>query len=108
MPLIFIYVALYAMIKRAWPQMVTPKKAGILLFILGLLIKNHIDLFAQLYPDGGFTSGKIISSTWSAMLEGLHPTEAGNAALEHGIGGGMIGAMLYSILYFYLITWVQD
>ncbi|MBP1961047.1 DNA translocase FtsK [Paenibacillus aceris] len=99
-PLIFIYVALYAMIKRAWPQMVTPKKAGILLFILGLLIKNHIDLFAQLYPDGGFTSGKIISSTWDAMLEGLHPTDAGRAALEHGIGGGMIGGVLYSILYF--------
>ena len=34
------------------------------------------------------------------MLDGLHPTEAGKAALEHGIGGGMIGAMLYSILYF--------
>lgn len=99
-PLIFIYVALYAMIKRAWPQMVTPKKAGILLFILGLLIKNHIDLFAQLYPDGGFTSGKVIVSTWNAMLDGLHPTEAGKAALEHGIGGGMIGAMLYSVLYF--------
>ncbi|KRE83132.1 cell division protein FtsK [Paenibacillus sp. Soil766] len=99
-PLIFIYVALYAMIKRAWPQMVTPKKAGILLFILGLLIKNHIDLFAQLYPNNDFTSGKVISSTWSAMLEGLHPTEAGRSALEHGIGGGMIGAFLYSILYF--------
>lgn len=99
-PLIFIYVALYAMIKRAWPQMVTPKKAGILLFILGLLIKNHIDLFAQLYPNNDFTSGKVISSTWSAMLEGLHPTEAGRAALEHGIGGGMVGAFLYSILYF--------
>ncbi|UKS29828.1 DNA translocase FtsK [Paenibacillus sp. HWE-109] len=99
-PLIFIYVALYAMIKRAWPEMITPKKAGILLFILGLLIKNQIDLFAQLYPDGGFTSGKVISSTWTAMLEGLHPTEAGKAALEYGIGGGMIGAFLYSILYF--------
>lgn len=99
-PLIFIYVALYAMIKRAWPQMVTPKKAGILLFILGLLIKNHIDLFAQLYPDGGFSSGKVISSTWAAMLEGLRPTDAGKAALEHGIGGGMIGALLYSVLYF--------
>ncbi|SDM99806.1 DNA segregation ATPase FtsK/SpoIIIE, S-DNA-T family [Paenibacillus sp. yr247] len=99
-PLIFIYVALYAMIKRAWPQLVTAKKAGILLFVLGLLIKNHIDLFAQLYPDGGFTSGKIVSSTWSAMLEGLYPTDAGRAALEHGIGGGMIGAMLYSVLYF--------
>ncbi|MGO4272944.1 DNA translocase FtsK, partial [Paenibacillus sp. TAF58] len=99
-PLIFIYVALYAMIKRAWPQMVTPKKAGILLFILGLLIKNHIDLFAQLYPGGDFTSGKVIASTWNAMLDGLKPTEAGKAALEHGIGGGMIGAMLYSILYF--------
>ncbi|MEC0231505.1 DNA translocase FtsK [Paenibacillus alba] len=99
-PLIFIYIALYAMIKRAWPELVTVKKAGILLFILGLLIKNQIDLFAQLYPDGGFASGKIISSTWEAMLEGLNPTEAGRAALEYGIGGGMVGAVLYSILYF--------
>ncbi|MFD0698322.1 DNA translocase FtsK [Paenibacillus sp. GCM10027628] len=99
-PLIFIYVALYAMIKRAWPNMRTVKKAGILLFILGLLIKNHIDLFAQLYPDGGFSSGKIISSTWEAMLAGLHPTDAGKAALQFGIGGGMIGAILYGILYF--------
>ncbi|MFC5448402.1 FtsK/SpoIIIE family DNA translocase [Paenibacillus aestuarii] len=99
-PLIFIYVALYAMIKRAWPPLKTSKKAGILLFILGLLIKNHIDLFAQLYPDGGFSSGKVISSTWEAMLAGLHPTEAGKAALQHGIGGGMIGAVLYAILYF--------
>ncbi|MBD0380295.1 DNA translocase FtsK [Paenibacillus sedimenti] len=99
-PLIFIYVALYAMIKRAWPPMRTAKKAGVLLFILGLLIKNHIDLFAQLYPDGGFSSGKVISSTWDAMLAGLHPTDAGKAALQHGIGGGMIGAILYGILYF--------
>nr|WP_261807837.1 hypothetical protein [Paenibacillus sp. N3.4] len=99
-PLIFIYVALYAMIKRAWPPLVTPKKAGILLFILGLLIKNHIDLFAQLYPEGGFASGKVISSTWQAMLLGLQNNEAGRASLEHGIGGGMIGALMYSILYF--------
>jgi len=99
-PLIFIYVALYAMIKRAWPPLKTSKKAGILLFILGLLIKNQIDLFAQLYPDGGFSSGKVISSTWEAMLAGLHPTDVGKAALQHGIGGGMIGAILYAILYF--------
>ncbi|NEW05608.1 DNA translocase FtsK [Paenibacillus sp. SYP-B3998] len=99
-PLIFIYVGLYAMIKRAWPPMRTAKKAGVLLFIVGLLIKNHIDLFAQLYPDGGFSSGKVISSTWDAMLQGLHPSDVGKTALQHGIGGGMIGAFLYSVLYF--------
>lgn len=98
-PLIFIYVALYAMIKRAWPPLVTAKKAGILLFILGLLIKNHIDLFSQLYPGNDFTSGKVISWTWKTILDGLHPTDEGRASLEH-IGGGMIGAFLYSILYF--------
>ncbi|MGG1520174.1 DNA translocase FtsK [Paenibacillus oryzisoli] len=99
-PLIFIYVGLYAMIKRDWPPMVTPKKLGILLLILGLLIKNHIDLFTQLYPDNNFSSGKIISSTWDVMLGGLAPTDAGREAIEHGSGGGMIGALLYSILYF--------
>jgi S-DNA-T family DNA segregation ATPase FtsK/SpoIIIE len=100
-PLIFIYIALYAMIKRSWPPMKTAKKTGILLFILGLLIKNHIDLFAQLYPNGALDSdGVIISQTWRAMIDGLSPTETGKDILQHGVGGGMIGALLYSGLHF--------
>ncbi|UJF35396.1 FtsK/SpoIIIE family DNA translocase [Paenibacillus hexagrammi] len=104
-PVFFIYVALYAMIKRAWPPLKTAKKSGILLFVVALLIKNHIDLFLQLYPDGGFESGKVISATWDGMMDGLKPTEEGSEALKFGVGGGMIGALLYSILYFLFDNW---
>lgn len=99
-PLFCIYVALFAMIKREWPPLRTAKKTGLLLFVLGLLIKNHIDLFAQLYPDGDYSAGTVLSATWSAMMDGLKPTEAGADTLRHGVGGGMIGALLYSCLYF--------
>ncbi|MCD1257757.1 DNA translocase FtsK [Paenibacillus athensensis] len=34
------------------------------------------------------------------MMDGLQPTEAGADTLRHGVGGGMIGALLYSCLYF--------
>jgi S-DNA-T family DNA segregation ATPase FtsK/SpoIIIE len=99
-PIIFIYIALYAMVKRAWPQMWTPRKAGTLLLLLGVLIKNHIDLFLQLFPNGEFTDGKIISWTWDAMMQGLNPSEAAQENLKFGVGGGIIGAVLYSCLHF--------
>jgi S-DNA-T family DNA segregation ATPase FtsK/SpoIIIE len=100
-PLIFIYIALYAMIKRAWPLMRTAKKTGILLFIFGLLIKNHIDLFAQMYPNSTLGADSlIISQTWTAMMDGLKPTTVGKDTFLHGVGGGMIGALLYSGLRF--------
>jgi S-DNA-T family DNA segregation ATPase FtsK/SpoIIIE len=99
-PLIFIYIGLYAMIKRAWPPLKTAKKTGILLFILGLLIKNHIDLYSQLYPSGDFSDGSVISETWHTLIDGLSSSEPAVKALESGVGGGIIGALLYSALHF--------
>jgi S-DNA-T family DNA segregation ATPase FtsK/SpoIIIE len=99
-PLIFIYIALYSMIKRGWPPLRTAKKAGILLFICGLLIKNHIDLYSQLYPTGNFTDGSIITETWNTLIKGLSSNESAIKALQEGIGGGIIGALLYSLLHF--------
>jgi S-DNA-T family DNA segregation ATPase FtsK/SpoIIIE len=99
-PLIFIYIALYVMIKRGWPPLRTAKKAGILLFICGLLIKNHIDLYSQLYPTGNFTDGSIITETWVTLIKGLSSNESAIKALQEGIGGGIIGALLYSALHF--------
>ncbi|SEB47884.1 DNA translocase FtsK [Paenibacillus sp. GP183] len=99
-PLIFIYIALYTMIKRGWPPLRTAKKTGILLFIFGLLIKNHIDLYSQLYPTGNFTDGSIISETWTTLIKGLSSNESALKALQQGVGGGIIGALLYSALHF--------
>jgi S-DNA-T family DNA segregation ATPase FtsK/SpoIIIE len=99
-PLTCIYIALYVMIKRCWPPIRTMKKSGILLFVLGLLIKNHIDLFRQLYPNSDFSDGSIVSYTWHTMIDGLSSTQSAMKSLQDGVGGGLIGALLYSALRF--------
>jgi S-DNA-T family DNA segregation ATPase FtsK/SpoIIIE len=99
-PLFFIYIALFIMMKRAWPPLRTSRKAGLLLFLFGLLISSHITLFGQWYEGRAYTAGDIISKTWDSMLQGLQPTATGQTVLAHDVGGGMIGALLYASFYF--------
>lgn len=99
-PLVFIYVGLYVMMKREWPAWRTPKKTGLLLIVLALLLMSHISLFAQWFPKGQFTAGQILSQTWESMVNGLKATNQGQAILTYEVGGGMVGALLYSALYF--------
>lgn len=101
-PLICIYIALHVMIKRDWPRTWTTKKTGIVLIILGLLVMNHIRLFANLFPDGEFTAADIFRYSWQLMVQGIQP-EHGNI-LTDKVGGGMIGAAEYSVLYFLFDT----
>ncbi|WP_420819446.1 DNA translocase FtsK [Paenibacillus thalictri] len=104
-PLIFIYVGLFVMMKREWPKWKTVKKSGLLLFICGLLIMSHINLFELLYPKGNFTGGRVISETWTSMTSGFNASDKGRDILTHEVGGGMIGALLYSVLYFLFDNW---
>lgn len=99
-PLVFIYAALYAMMKRSWPVWRTSRKTGLLLIVLSLLLMSHISLFAQLYEKAEFTAGQIWSQTWISMVDGLEPTMQGQEILTAGVGGGMIGAFIYSVLYY--------
>lgn len=101
-PLICIYIALHVMIKRDWPRTWTTKKTGIVLIILGLLVMNHIRLFANLFPDGDFTASDIFRYSWQLMVQGIQP-EHGHV-LTDKVGGGMIGAAEYSVLYFLFDT----
>lgn len=98
-PLIFIYVGLYVMMKRQWPVWRTSRKIGTLLILLSILLMSHISLFAGLFPKGGFEAGQIMSITWSSLMAGLQPDEQGQAILRHEVGGGLIGASLYSFLF---------
>ncbi|WP_281887546.1 DNA translocase FtsK [Paenibacillus sp. YYML68] len=99
-PLLFIYIALYAMMKRQWPQWRTSRKSGLLLIILSLLLMSHISLFAKLFPKVDFTAGQIVSLTWTSLIDGLSPTESGQSILTDNVGGGMTGAVLYAALFF--------
>ncbi|SFL45035.1 DNA segregation ATPase FtsK/SpoIIIE, S-DNA-T family [Paenibacillus sp. 1_12] len=102
-PLVCIYAGLYVMVKRHWPTWRTSRKTGILLMIVALLIMSHISLFEQLYPKGTYTAGMIWSQTWASMVDGFNATDKGQAILTHQVGGGMVGAALYGILYFLFV-----
>ncbi|MDF2723654.1 MAG: ftsK, partial [Paenibacillus sp.] len=98
-PVIFIYIGLYVMIRRGWPTSWTTRKSGILLIVLGFLIMNHITMFQLSDQNGEWTSASwIISQTWASLSGGLNPHNA--QMLSNSVGGGMIGAILYACLYF--------
>ncbi|GAA3406534.1 DNA translocase FtsK [Paenibacillus hodogayensis] len=98
-PIIFICIGLYVMIRRGWPHGWTARRSGVLLIVLGFLIMNHITMFQLLDPNGEMMSARwIVGQTWSSLIDGLSPQN--NQVLSHQVGGGMIGAVLYACLYF--------
>lgn len=91
-PVVFIYIGLFVMVKRAWPLDWSSRKLGVSLFICAWLILNHMSMIQLLDPEQDYTAPSyIIGETWKSMTQGL---------LKDHIGGGMIGAFLYSALYF--------
>ena len=98
-PVVFIYIGLHVMIKRAWPDRWSPRKTGLLLLFFGFLIMNHITMFEKLDPNGEWLSASwIVSQTWSSLIGGLQPE--GAEILTNQVGGGLVGALLYACLFF--------
>jgi S-DNA-T family DNA segregation ATPase FtsK/SpoIIIE len=98
-PLVFIYIALFVMMKRSWPPMRTARKFGLLLFLFGLLVSSHITLFGEWYAGRDYAAGDIVTKTWDSMMQGLNPTTDGQSVLTHDVGGGLVGALLYAAFY---------
>lgn len=100
-PLIAIYVGLYAMMKREWPKIRTARKTGVLFVLLGYVVINHMSMFQTLDPSNEYRDATyILSQTWQSMKDGLKPAAETGLILQKDIGGGMIGALIYSVLYF--------
>lgn len=96
-----VYVGLYCMVKRAWPSEWTFRKTGILCLLLGFVLMNHMTMFETLDPNEDFRMPSyILGETWRTMTEGLSLSHNGTSILQNNIGGGMIGALLYALLYF--------
>lgn len=96
-----VYVGLYCMVKRAWPSDWTARKTGILCLLLGFVLMNHMSMFEALDPNEDFRMPSyILGETWRTMTEGLSLSHNGTSILQNNIGGGMIGALLYALLYF--------
>jgi S-DNA-T family DNA segregation ATPase FtsK/SpoIIIE len=99
-PIIFIYIGLYVMMKRAWPVIWSRWKTGIVLGLIGWVVLNHITMLGSIDTNEDLkVPADIVRMTWASMLDGLEP-DVGAAILPTHVGGGMIGAILYATLYF--------
>jgi S-DNA-T family DNA segregation ATPase FtsK/SpoIIIE len=99
-PIIFIYIGLYVMMKRAWPTSWSRWKMGVVIGLLGWFVINHISMMHSINSNDDLkVPADIIHVTWESMMAGLEP-DVGAAILPTNVGGGMVGALLYATLYF--------
>jgi DNA segregation ATPase FtsK/SpoIIIE, S-DNA-T family len=97
-----IWVGLYVMIKRSWPRGWTSRRSGFVLVSLGFAlwsamaaIDNSLGLIGSVSPSS------IINLTMNQLKEQLWkvPPAQDVPITEKDIGGGMVGALQYSVLY---------
>lgn len=85
-PLVFIYVGLFAMIKRDWPRGWTRRRTGVMLLIMAITLYSHMMFIANKEPvSSNVTSTFILSTTMESLKAGGQ------------VGGGLIGGVLYAI-----------
>lgn len=96
-PVIFIYVGLYVMMKREWPRSWSYRKTGVLLAIIAILISYHVSLFEKPLPEHTYTMSTVIKDSYTHIKESIiDPTIERS---ERHIGGGMVGALLFGVLH---------
>ncbi len=93
-PFMLIFVALLMMIGRKKIGMKDRLILGMLLIIMSLTIFSHGILFEQLSKSGGLLSDSVLRESWRILIN----TE-GIIHRSNALGGGMIGALLFSGLH---------
>ncbi|MGE5702262.1 MAG: DNA translocase FtsK [Clostridia bacterium] len=91
LPLLLIGVAIHMMFTRKMPH-ITPQLFGCLLVLLGILLWDHLVLYKLLTANGRFLEKNMIVETWE-LLKTAHSQKVSTT----GIGGGMVGAVLFTI-----------
>ncbi|WP_373229533.1 DNA translocase FtsK [Cohnella sp.] len=97
-----IWIGLYVMVKRSWPRGWTSRRSGFVLVCFGFAlwssmaaIDNSLRLIDAVSPSS------IVSQTTDQLREQLWqvPPAQDVPITEKDIGGGMVGALQYSVLY---------
>lgn len=93
-PFMLIFVALLMMIGRKKIGLKDRLILGMLLIIMSLTIFSHGILFEQLSKSGGLLSDSVLRESWRILINTDGIIHRSNA-----LGGGMIGALLFSGLH---------
>jgi S-DNA-T family DNA segregation ATPase FtsK/SpoIIIE len=85
-------LSVYLMWKREIPFFFNTKLIGCYLIISSLLLLSHVNNFHLLTNNGRYKDPSIIRNTWDAFM-----MEINGEASTTGLGGGMIGAVLFAL-----------
>ncbi|MCG6182245.1 DNA translocase FtsK [Anoxybacillus sp. LAT_38] len=88
--------SLYVIWKRSWPPFFQRVLVGLYLIVLSLLLFSHESLFHILSRNGKLANPSIIRTTWELFWADVH----GENSSFSDLGGGMLGALLYTISYY--------
>ncbi|PGS47145.1 DNA translocase FtsK [Bacillus sp. AFS041924] len=93
--LFIIGLSAYSIIYRKRPPFVSSVTIGGLLIFLSILMFSHVTLFDLIAKNNQFKDQSVIKRTLDLFLE-----EAKGKIGVVDLGGGMIGALLFAVLYF--------
>ncbi|MGO0061655.1 DNA translocase FtsK [Brevibacillus fluminis] len=91
LPIIMIAVAIHMMFTRKMPR-ITPQLFGTLLILLGILMWDHLLLYKMVTADGKYADQNMIRATWDRLL-----MDQSQKVSTTGVGGGMTGAVFFTI-----------
>lgn len=94
-PLFMIGISFYVMWKRKWPTKWSFRWSGVFLICVSFLLLSHLRLVEALTADGRFSEQSVIGVTWSLFKEDF----VSDVPLVD-LGGGMLGAVLFTVLNF--------
>lgn len=94
LPVACIVLSGYLIWKRKWPDFFTRKLTGVYFIFLSLLLLSHVKLFELLSSHGPLTKPSVILNTWE-----LFWMELRGETSTVDLGGGMTGAILFSLLF---------
>lgn len=85
----------YIMWKRELPFLFTNRHIGIYLILTSILLLSHVTLFENLSNGGKFSDPSVIKNTFQLFV-----MEVKQETSTTDLGGGIIGAVLFSLFYY--------
>ncbi len=92
-PIILLILGFYFVIKRKMPTMLTKRTTGMIIFILGLLLMTHIQIFDRLHINPSESS--ILKMTFNHFV-----SYTGGEGVASQLGGGLIGGTLFAVSFY--------
>jgi len=94
LPLSGIFLSCYLIWKRSWPNFFHRKLIGTYLIFAAVLLLSHVKLFELLSSQGPFNKPSVLVNTWE-----LYWMDLRGEVSSTDLGGGMIGALLFSVCF---------